>query len=1061
MTIRRRARRLCQRPRLARLRIRPFALFSFLPFLLAALLVDATLLVPDLQAQGAETGVIEGRVSSAGGGRNLNKARVSVSVANGARREAFTNPAGEYRVAGLPPGPVELTVFYTGMSEEAATVQVQSGSVARQDFQLRLPRHADGDAEAIELDEFLVAGTREYNADAIAINEQRFAPNIKNVVSTDAFGEINQGNIGEFLKHIPGVTVELKDGNTPSGIQVRGFNSNFTSVTLDGGQMASAPLANTSNHTRQFTLEAANINNLARIEVVKLPTPDLSANTLGGSVNLVSKSAFEREKPEINFTLSLSGNSEEFKFSKSPGPGRDDSYKVRPSYDFRYSLPVNDSFGIVFTAARSDQYLLRHTSVPLSVWTARGATVDNPYRNQFRSTVTPMETSRDSYALMVDWKPADRHLIKVSAQWNEFEEMNSSRTINYNIGNQNPQDWGETFTDGGATGGSVSIGSNQQFRDGTTKALFGNYTFAGDVWTIEAGANISSSTSDIHYLDKGFFSSASGNVIDAARVDFDGIDNSKGTLGSVTVYDASGAVIDETAIANRRLLTVSANPQQGKDTVRELRLSVKRNIESLPFPAAISMGGSVNHLRRTLDYTNKQWTYVGPNGIANDADNEMTPFLDATYAGTSPGAGFPGIEWASPYAIYDTFIAHPEQFIQTPQQLFSEIQTDVTRSTILNEWITAGFIMGDVKLMENKLRIVGGVRYELTEDYGRGPLTDQKAQYLTDGNGVIQVDGNGDPIRLAPPNTPEVANLIYTKNGRYSERDYDGFYPSLHFTYNIKPDLVARVAYAKTIGRPRLRDIVPNISITPNLTFDESQSGAYPGFINESNTGLKPWLANNYDISLEYYLPRNGVVSAGYFYKDISDFHGSINLDVDQALLASLDLPSEYLGYRYTTRINVGDARIKGLELNYVQPLDFLGEWGRNLSLMANYTKLSLSGERTADFSNFIPEAGNIGLRYAAGRFSIFGKWNYRGAELREPKTDYPDAGEYIRSRVTIDASAEYRLTDHFTLFVAGRNITNTTNEWEVSGPVAPAWSWMTSHSTYGAQYSFGVKGSF
>jgi outer membrane receptor protein involved in Fe transport len=88
-------------------------------------------------------------------------------------------------------------------------------------------------------------------------------------------------------------------------------------------------------------------------------------------------------------------------------------------------------------------------------------------------------------------------------------------------------------------------------------------------------------------------------------------------------------------------------------------------------------------------------------------------------------------------------------------------------------------------------------------------------------------------------------------------------------------------------------------------------------------------------------------------------------------------------------------------------------------------------------------------------------KWNYRGKQLREEKDDYPGAGEYIRSRDQIDANVEYQLTDRLAIFIAGRNITNETNEWEVSGPVAPSWSWMHSHTQFGAQYSLGIKGTF
>jgi hypothetical protein len=72
-------------------------------------------------------------------------------------------------------------------------------------------RGAAGD-DTVRLAEFVVGESREMDAAAIAINEQRFAPNIKNIVSTDEFGHVAEGNVGEFLKFLPGVTVEYGGG---------------------------------------------------------------------------------------------------------------------------------------------------------------------------------------------------------------------------------------------------------------------------------------------------------------------------------------------------------------------------------------------------------------------------------------------------------------------------------------------------------------------------------------------------------------------------------------------------------------------------------------------------------------------------------------------------------------------------------------------------------------------------------------------------------------------------------------------------------------------------------
>ena len=62
---------------------------------------------------------------------------------------------------------------------------------------MQLCREPDG---VVKLDSFVVGSARDTNAASIAINEQRFAPNIKNIVSADALGDVMDGNVGEFLK---------------------------------------------------------------------------------------------------------------------------------------------------------------------------------------------------------------------------------------------------------------------------------------------------------------------------------------------------------------------------------------------------------------------------------------------------------------------------------------------------------------------------------------------------------------------------------------------------------------------------------------------------------------------------------------------------------------------------------------------------------------------------------------------------------------------------------------------------------------------------------------------
>ena len=187
-------------------------------------------------AQTAQGGSVEGRVQSAATGNFLTHARIRVA---GSTREVFTNSSGEYRIVDLPPGPATLDVFFTGMAPQTVSVTIPaSGALQRNVVLGAAADTAAGKDGTLVMKEYVVQSQRETDATAIAINEQRFAANRKDVVSTDAFGEINQGNIGEFVKFLPGITLDVKDGNTPSGIMIRCSFQSYDSPTAARVSMA-------------------------------------------------------------------------------------------------------------------------------------------------------------------------------------------------------------------------------------------------------------------------------------------------------------------------------------------------------------------------------------------------------------------------------------------------------------------------------------------------------------------------------------------------------------------------------------------------------------------------------------------------------------------------------------------------------------------------------------------------------------------------------------------------------------------------------------------------------
>jgi TonB-dependent receptor len=309
-------------------------------------------------------------------------------------------------------------------------------------------------------------------------------------------------------------------------------------------------------------------------------------------------------------------------------------------------------------------------------------------------------------------------------------------------------------------------------------------------------------------------------------------------------------------------------------------------------------------------------------------------------------------------------------------------------------------------------------------------------------------------------------SLIRLERAAHAKRSYDGYYPGVHLTYSITDNLLARFAYAKTIGRPDYANIIPATDI------NQDDNNPDTGAISIRNTGLKPWTADNFDLSLEYYFKKGGLVSAGVFQKNLSDFWNAETGTVDDALAEELGIGSQYVGWGYSTIVNGGDAKISGGVVNFVKPLDFLPGWGRYFTIKANGTMLDLSGDKTADFRAFIEKTGNFSIAYSRKPVTMNLTFNYRGRQKGTTITN-PAAQtgaqyganngffEYYEPRTYIDVSGEVILTKHVSLFAGVRNLLNKPQIVQRYNDVTPDYAKTFRHEEFGVSCSIGIKGSF
>ena len=1000
-------------------------------------------------------------------GQYLNNARVTV---RGTGLVAFTDQSGTFQLAGVPAGQVVVEVFYTDLDPQTFAVELSPDQRVEQNVSLTsVARYGD----VVQLDQFVVNSDRETDEQAIATNEQRFAPNIKNVMSTDALGDVMSSCVGEFLKFIPGVTANY-DNASITGISVRGIGGAMTSFTSDGSPIVSSGISAVTS--RAFDTNTMALNDISRIEVTKVPTPSRPADSLAGSVNVVSKSAFERSRAQLRYGVTLLGNSENVTLHKTPRAYDDRrTAKLLPGFDLDYTLPIGKNFGLVLTALRTARFNEQHISQMTwsTAGTSTGATIARPYLQTHLLADDPRNELRKTISLKADWRVTRHGVISVSSQWSELENIIGNDRLTTNAGNNGtpataggvPLTFGGDFTEGAAGRGSVTLSAFSHRYEQSTAVSKASYRFDNGRWKVDAAASRSSARTVRRHAEHGHFYELSATLRTPVRISFRNI--TPDAPGAVQAFDAANRPVDLTDIGNYQLTTATDVPLRKQARFTSGNLDLRRRLEAFPVPASIQIGGFRGV--QTLDVSSytRTWGYDGPDGVRATPDSPA-PYRMQTYVNQDAGYGFGrDLPWLSSMRAWGAFQENPILFSQAAAQQVTEETLRITNSEFVRETVTAAYVQAEASFWRDRLKVLTGVRYEKTEDDGLGMLFDPNAVFVRTASGGFAHTATGARIRkpeAGAAGSMQEVRLTRQERGFRGTRTYDGYYPSLHTTFDVRENLLARVAYAKTYGRPNFSDIIPNATFNENDLTEAQQAdpSVIKGTITLRNTALRPWTADNYDLSLEYYTKQGGSFSAGIFLKEIDDFFGTSVKLATEADLEELGLDPRYVGWNINTKFNAGDARITGVEFNVRHSLRALGAWGGAFTVFANGTKLRLEGNQQSSFASFVPTTANWGASFSRKRVTLVARWNHRGLDKNTAVPAFgADAFSYIEARTTLDLSFNVQLTRRLTFSASANNVFNEPQVALRYGSETPAYARQFNTREFGVVFALGVKGTF
>lgn len=256
----------------------------------------------------------------------------------------------------------------------------------------------EGDA-----DEIVVIGYRAQNEEAVAA--KRADDRVADYLSADDLGSQPDYNIADALRRLPGVQTQF-DEDEGRYVAIRGLNPSYSLGSLDGSTLATAERQN-----RQLNMEAIPAGAIRQVVVTKSRTPDVDGNAIGGTLNLVTRSAFDADGLYVAGTLMTGVSTDTDVPGKGFGRDHDDAPNWRVDGTASMRFGARDQFGVLFGAnflqRNRDQQRLLPQQVPVLNATATpvGATAAAAAQTDLLWSNFPNTINRYGGILKLEWEP--------------------------------------------------------------------------------------------------------------------------------------------------------------------------------------------------------------------------------------------------------------------------------------------------------------------------------------------------------------------------------------------------------------------------------------------------------------------------------------------------------------------------------------------------------------------------------------------------------------------------------------------------------------------------------
>lgn len=274
---------------------------------------------------------------------------------------------------------------------------------------------------------------------------------------------------------------------------------------------------------------------------------------------------------------------------------------------------------------------------------------------------------------------------------------------------------------------------------------------------------------------------------------------------------------------------------------------------------------------------------------------------------------------------------------------------------------------------------------------------------------------------------PDVKSLFGAWTREAFENKHNRVLPSANFKYDLRDDLVLRLAASQT-------QTLPDYSALGASSYGSDLNRKGGG----GNPKLKPVISTNFDANLEWYFMPRGMLSVGAYSMRLKDY---VAFSTEKQMLFS-ELTNQLEEYDISRPKNA-DGKVRGIEVAYEQPI------GEYFGVNANYTYADGSTEHTwADGTDNLlgtsKNTYNVGAYFENDTFGARVSYTRRSSFL----IGLSGANPYYQDDFgTLSASLSYKATDWLSISFDALNLNNPTYKYYQTAAIP------TSFYSNGRQY--------